>query len=253
MNEYLSNTCITDWNFFSGKYNDEAPEGFEEFSHELPMIVEGVYCKGKFIYFVLFNDKGYFYVMHSLRMTGRWQKMSDYHCTCYVEIDEKEPLWFYDVRGFGTFKFTREKEVLDEYLEKLGPDILNPMEFTLPVWKNIIVKHKKKNITALMMNQDIVAGIGNYQKAESLYYARVSPLRKVESLTEEEVERLYQGIILISRNSYNHGGVSLQDYADENGKKGSYGAYLKIYGKNSAKTTKTADGRTTYWDPQIQK
>lgn len=253
LNDYLSNTCITNWSFISGKYEEEKPEGYEEFIDELPLLVEGVYCKGKFIYFVLFNDNGCFYVMHSLRMTGRWQKFSDLYCHAYIEVDEKDPLWFRDPRCLGTFQFTRNKDILDDYLNKLGPDILQPDQFTLPVWKQIISDNKKKNITALMMNQDIVAGIGNYQKAESLYYARISPLRKAESLTEDEIERLYQGIVNVSRTSYNHGGMSIQDYADENGQKGSYGSLLKIYGKNSAKKTKTPDQRTTYWDPDVQK
>lgn len=253
LNDYLENTFITNWNFIGGKYAEESPEGFEEFFSELPMMVEGVFCKGKFIYFVLFNDTGYFYIMHSLRMTGRWQKMSDYYCTCYVDIDDKPPLWFRNPRGLATFQFTRDKEVLDAYINGLGPDILDPYDFTLPVWKQIVNDNKKKNITALMMNQNIVAGIGNYQKAESLYYAKVSPLRKTESLSADEIERLYQGIVLISRTSYNHGGMSIQDYANENGKRGTYGSLLKIYGKKYAKTTKTADGRTTYWDPDVQK
>jgi formamidopyrimidine-DNA glycosylase len=242
-----------DWNFVRGKYTDESPEGFEEFSNELPMIVEGVYCKGKFIYFVLFNDNGYFYIMHSLRMTGRWQKMSDNHCTCYIESDEKEPLWFRNPRGLATFEFTRDKERLDDYINGLGPDILDPSQFTLPVWKQIVADNKRKNITTLMMNQNIVAGIGNYQKAESLYHAGVSPLRKTESLTEDEIKRLYQGIVLVSRSSYNYGGMSIQDYANENCQKGSYGSQLKIYAKKYARTTKTPDGRTTYWDPSVQK
>lgn len=252
LNEYLQNTCITEWRFIAGKYTESYPDGYEEFIDGLPLIVEGVYCKGKFIYFILFNDNGYFYVMHSLRMTGSWRKLPDYYSTCCVEIHDKDPLWFRNPRGLATFTFTRNKNVLDDYINGLGPDILNPDEFTLHIWKKIINDHKKKNITSLMMSQNIVSGIGNYQKTESLYHARISPLRKAESLSEEEIEKLYQGIVLISRSSYNHGGISIQDYTDENGIRGNYGPQLKIYGKRDATRTKTADGRTTYWDSDIQ-
>ena len=57
LNEYLQNTCITDWSFIAGKYEKSCPNGFEEFDNELPLIVEGVYCKGKFIYFILTTIK----------------------------------------------------------------------------------------------------------------------------------------------------------------------------------------------------
>ena len=253
LNEYLQNTCITDWRFIGGKYTDSNPEGFEEFVNELPLLVEGVYCKGKFIYFILFNDNGYFYIMHSLRITGCWQKKFDYYSSCRIDSYDKEPLWFRDSRGLATFRFTRDKDTLDGYINGLGPDILNPEEFTLPAWKEIINKHRKKNITSLMMCQNIVSGIGNYQKAESLYYAKISPLRKAATLSDEDIERLYQGIILVSRSSYNHGGMSMYDYADENGSRGSYDSELKIYGRKNVSRTKTADGRITYWDSEVQK
>lgn len=75
----LENKVITDWVFKSGQYEDTLPPGFAEFEDRMPLIVENVQCKGKFIYFTLFNEDGYFYIMHSLRMTGRWQ---DYEDTC---------------------------------------------------------------------------------------------------------------------------------------------------------------------------
>ena len=103
------------------------------------------------------------------------------------------------------------------------------------------------------MNQGIISGCGNYIKAEVLYYAGISPLRKVGSMTEEESDKLFEGLRIIPRISYNHKGLSLRDYADHNGKKGYYEAKLRVYGQKYAKRTKTSDGRTTYWDPHKQK
>ena len=102
------------------------------------------------------------------------------------------------------------------------------------------------------MDQKVIAGCGNYIKAETLWYAEVSPMRKVGDLNEREIELIYEGLRVISRVSYNNKGLSLKDYADENGKDGRYADNLKVYGKKYAKRTKTADGRTTYWDPTRQ-
>jgi formamidopyrimidine-DNA glycosylase len=218
----------------------------------LPLIVENVQCKGKFIYFTLFNEHGYFYIMHSLRMTGRWQDYEDNCCHWYIDVCDEENIWFRDPRCFATIEFTANHAELKRALDKLGPDILTD-EFSLDAWKTQVEKHKQKNITSFLMNQEIISGVGNYIKAEALYYAKVSPMRKTGSLTDVEIARLYEGIRIIPRIAYNKNGLSIRDYASADGSSGMYGDDLKIYGKNSARKTKTSDGRITYWDPSIQK
>jgi len=182
----LENKVISDWVFMSGQYGDKLPSGFSEFEINLPLIVENVECKGKFIYFTLFNENGYFYIMHSLRMTGRWQDYEDKCCHWYIEVDNSENIWFRDPRCFATVEFTSNDKNLKKTLDKLGPDILTD-EFSLDIWKELVEKHKQKNITSFLMNQDIISGIGNYIKAEALYYAKISPLRKTGSLNEVEL------------------------------------------------------------------
>ena len=70
-------------------------------------------------------------------------------------------------------------------------------------------------------------------------------------LKEDEIEMLFEGLIVIPRISYNNKGVTLKDFADEDGNT-SLNNDLKIYGNKNARKTKTADGRTTYWDPRHQ-
>lgn len=252
LNKKLQNRIIYDWVFIGGQYEEKDPSGFEEFHHALPLLVIEVGCKGKLIYFVLHNELGDFYVLHSLRMTGRWQEMKDEYCRWYLDLDGGEKLWFRNPRCLATLQFTSEEYVFDGLLKKLGPDILGP-DFTLQVWRNLTKRHRNKNVTSFLMNQNILSGCGNYIKAEALYYAEISPLRKVGSLSEAESEKLFEGLRIIPRMSYNYRGLSLRDYANQYGKKGAYEFKLKIYGHNNAKRTKTADGRTTYWDPEVQK
>lgn len=247
----LENKAISNWVFTSGQYEHKLPEGFEQFEDKLPFIVEDVQCKGKFIYFTLFNEDGYFYILHSLRMTGRWQDYEDEQCRWYIELDTNEKLWFRNPRCLATLTFTCKKDVLQKTLDNLGPDILTD-DFKLPEWMKIIEKHKNKNITSFLMDQSIVSGIGNYIKAEVLYYAKISPLRKTGSLSVSEAEKLFEGIRIVSRVSYNKNGLSIRDYATSTGEKGEYSTELKVYGNPKARKLKTSDGRITHWDPNVQ-
>ena len=253
LNSYLENKVVMEWVFVNGKYVDDFPEGFKEFEDALPLLVESVNCKGKFIYFTLYNEDKTFYILHSLRMTGRWQKYCDEYVQWRIEDDDCDRLFYRDPRKLGTILFTSDKNILDKAMSKLGPDILGET-FTLKYWRSAIKQHRNKNITAFLMDQSIISGCGNYIKAEVLYYAHISPKRKAGDLGDEEVERLYQGLTVISRQSYTSKGVTIRDYKNEDGEDGMYKHQLQIYGKKASnvKKEKTADGRTTYWDPKIQ-
>jgi DNA-formamidopyrimidine glycosylase len=248
LDQVMSNKIITKWVFTSGQYLNNDPEGFDEFYESLPVLVEEISCKGKFIYIKCFNEYKKFYILHSMRLTGSWRNEEDSSSRWYVEMDNGRKIWFHDSRCLATLKFTTEEKELSEYLSKLGPDILTE-EFTLPIWKKLVKDHKNKNITAFLMDQEIMAGIGNWIKAEVLFYSKISPLRKVGSLTELESEQLFEAIRIIPRQAYMNKGL----YINPNGKKGFQEFHLKIYGRKTAKRTKTSDGRTTYWDDKVQK
>lgn len=254
--EYLKETLcgrvITDWIFLSGQYENYYPRGYKEFNESLPLFVEDIGCKGKLIYFICFNENKRFYILHSLRMTGRWQHNQDDHCRWYVEVERKRKVWFRNPRCLATLHFTTNTDTFQSLLDKLGPDILTE-EFTMNVWKSLVEKHKNKNITAFLMNQNIISGCGNYIKAEVLYYAKVSPLRKMKTLTNNEIEKLYEGLRIIPRIAYNYKGLSTRGYTDPQGNKGYQEMNLQIYQQPHATKTKTTDGRITYWDPNEQK
>ena len=247
LNKALKGHKVLDWVFCGGKYTEEDPEGFSEFDTALPLRVKEVSGKGKFIYFTLTDEEGAnYYILHSL-MTGRWQKNHDEYCKWFLDLDNGKTMWFRNPRSFTTLSFTNRREVLNKKLSSLGPDIMT-REFSLPTFKKLMRKYIKRNITAFLMDQQVISGCGNYIKAETLWYASVSPLRKVGNLKEREIELIYEGLRIIPRISYNRKGLSLLDY--ENG--GHYSEELKIYGKKHAKRTKTPDGSTTYWDPSRQ-
>jgi formamidopyrimidine-DNA glycosylase len=252
LNNVFQGKIITNWIFTGGKYTDNYPEGYLEFDAALPLCVDEVNCKGKFIYFRLSDAFGKkYFILHSLMMTGRWQIDYDDYCKWYVDLQDGKTVWFRDPRTFATVKFTADEKVLHDKLSELGPDIMKP-EFKLPLFKSLAKQHKNKNICSFLMDQSIISGCGNYIKAEVLYDAKVAPGRTVGSLTENELELVYQALCVIPRLAYNNKGLSLRDYADEYGNPGDHEKDLKVYGKSWAKRTKTSDGRITYWDPSRQ-
>ena len=248
LNKFFKGNIIKEWIFCGGKYTDNYPNGYDEFDAYLPLKVEQVECKGKFIYFILTNKNKKIYIMHSLMMTGRWQKTYDIYSKWFVELDNGDTIWFSDPRAFATLIFTNKKDDLDNKLNSLGMDILSD-KFKLPIFFKLVNKHSNKNICSFLMDQTIISGCGNYIKAESLYESQISPLRKISELSEDEINLLFQSLYVIPRISYNYKGLT----KDENGNSGYYESKLRIYGKKFAKSTKTPDGRTTYWDPKIQK
>jgi DNA-formamidopyrimidine glycosylase len=252
LNKSLKDKKIIDWVFSGGKYIENSPNGFEEFDKNLPLKVDYVKCKGKFIYICLSNESGKnFYIFHYLS-TGSWQNNYEDSSKWFLELENGRTIWFKDPKGFGSLVFSDNKDMLKQKLKKLGPDIMRE-NFHLYDFKNLFIKYSKRNITSFLLDQNIISGCGNYIKSETLYYSSISPLRKCGDITENEMELIYEGLRIISRISYNRNGLSLKDYRDPNNKKGYFGDNLKIYSKKYAKYTKTADGKITYWDPNIQK
>lgn len=266
--DFLNRSCqgkyLIKWNFTDGKYTEDYPEGYINFYANLPLYVSSVKNKGKFIYFNLESENKQnlnFYVLHSLRMTGRWQIEYDEYCKWYIEIvddplnyseNDIKTIWFRDPRSFATLIYTDEIQTLNNQLNNLGPDIMT-IDFTIDKFQNLTKKYENRNITSFLMDQKVISGCGNYIKSEVLYSAKISPLRKVKSLSAFEKKELYTALCTIPKISYNNLGLSLHHYANEHGQKGCHDSALKIYGKSFAKREKTADGRTTYWDPRIQK
>jgi formamidopyrimidine-DNA glycosylase len=251
LNESMRGKIVYKWIFCGGKYTDNYPEGYNSFDKFLPAKIDNVSCKGKFIYFTLSKSGEKYYIFHSLMLTGRWQNEHDDYCKCFVEVDNGKTLWFRYTRGFATFYFTSKEEELEKKLSTLGPDIMTP-EFKLDMFKSLSKKYANRNITSFLMDQDVIAGCGNYIKAEVLYYSKISPCRKIGDLNDQEIELLFEGLRIIPRLSYNNQSLIYNNYADDEDNKVGDTKKFKIYGNKKAKKTKTADGRTTYWDPNHQ-
>ena len=258
--KYITSYQLTD----NGRYRKKGPDNCIPFGDSLPLKVMKVENKGKLIFFTFTDGKKEFYMLNTLGMSGVWHKQTGKH-TCFVfeyssskEAVKKEKIYFIDQRHFGTIKFLTSKEDLDKKLKDIGPDMLNDSKMSLELFKERMMKYKHWNLVKALMCQKIISGIGNYLKSESLYHAKISPLLKVEDLSEDQFYQLYQSIRLKIVSSYTDGGVSVKNFSDIDDKKGQYHFSFEVYGKkedkfgNKVERVVLADKRSTFYVPKIQ-
>lgn len=236
----------------SGRYNRKSLTNIENIN--LPLTIESVRCKGKFIYFICSDD---WMLFNSLGMTGSWSKEKSKHSRLEFCFDSGDKLYFADIRNFGTLKFVKGSDVLNEKLMSIGPDMLSG-NVDFETFKEKLSK-KDRTISENIMDQSMVSGVGNYLKSEILYAAKISPHRKVSTLTENELEKIYKNTKDIIKFSYSTGGATIRDYYTPSGKKGGFSKKFAVYNQakdplgNVVIKEKTADKRTTHWVPNIQK
>jgi len=142
---------------------------------------------------------------------------------------------FSDLRKFGKIVLldTQKIEELPE-IKKLGIDAMS-REFNLKKSKEIIEKKPKSIIGLLLMDQNLIAGIGNIYRSEILFAAGINPKRKVESLSEAEIKRIFDNTKKILKLAIKMRGTSDSDYRDTSGKPGNFQKVLKVYGRTGEK------------------
>ena len=248
------------------KFNDRFP-GRELL--QFPLKLQLVTCKGKQIFFILQAEDGLKYYLNStLGMSGRWvlapEKHSDLvlvwgriHRSPKLTIKFCERYLYYDdMRHFGNLSFLTEAQYQAK-LKTLGPDLLAE-NVTWETWYTCLMKGTRPNhqICKVLMDQSVVAGIGNYLKAEILYRAKIKPDRLVSELTLEELEILRQVSLYIIRASYQAKGLTVESYWDPLGNRGKFQVliYQKAVDPNGHPIIKSKfkDKRTTHWCPNVQ-
>ena len=258
INSFMSGKTLIDVVVLSGRYTKKKPEGLDDFKASLPRKVTGWASKGKFIYGALDNEM---FVWTTLGMSGYWSFSEKKHSRVRFDFSDNTSIWYTDTRNFGTLKFNMSLDETNKKCLSLGPD---PLTHDIPIdvfRKNLYTKNSKgkKTICEALMNQKTVAGVGNYIKAEVLWLSKISPLRKVEDLTEKEISTLKRNIESVIRVSYKHGGATIKSFYGADGSSGTYSSRFLVYNQkldpfnNEVVKTKTPDGRTTHWVPEIQK
>jgi len=285
----LQKTFLDVWTDF--KWMIKKPKDFEQFKKGIKgKRIEKIWRRGKNIIFGLGSSK---YLLIHQKLTGhlllgrwklenarppglrpgevgrgKWQSeiegplkkdpMNKFlHLIFY--LDSGEQLALSDLRKFAKVELL-SKEELEKELEKLGPD---PLErgFTLEKFREILKKKKRGKIKKVLMDQSVISGVGNIYSDETLWKAKVHPLKEISKLTDKEIERIYFTLREILTKSIELGGESISDYRRPDGKKGDFEKIRSVYRREGEECKRCGakirrlkvNNRSSYFCPVCQK
>jgi formamidopyrimidine-DNA glycosylase len=139
---------------------------------------------------------------------------------------ENGKLFFNDQRKFGFVKLIETAEVEnDKFIKSLAKE---PWDITFEEFKENLMHHKSAPIKATILNQKVIAGVGNIYADEALFFAKIHPKRETGSLSDEEIKNLLEGIKTVMQASIDSGGSTMQTYVKADGTKGDY---LRLFAK----------------------
>lgn len=143
-------------------------------------------------------------------------------------LDNGKMLALSDLRKFAKIILMETKKLSElEDLKKLGPDPLEK-NFSFGKFKQIIEESKGK-IKQVLMNQEVISGIGNIYSDEILWLAKISPFKEIKTLNNREIKNIYTATKKILREAIKLKGDSMSDYRLITGVKGGYQKIQKVY------------------------
>jgi len=218
--------------------------------------------RGKYLLFSF--NLGKILVIH-LRMTGQLvycspEEEEEKHLCCIFALEDDgqiNHLRYLDIRRFGCFYLLNPDETI-KGLTNLGPEPLGA-DFTFSYLVEIL-QNKRGKIKALLLDQTIIAGIGNIYADEILFRSGIHPERTGNSLNKEEIRRIYENTSQVLQEAIERRGTTISDYRDGLGKKGTFQNYLKVYGRSGKKCLQCQSlikkikigGRSSCFCPQCQ-
>lgn len=196
------------------------------------------YRRGKYILIPTNTDK--IFLIH-LGMSGQIRiKKKDIvqkhdHMRMIVENNNKHFVVTYnDSRRFGYIDLFKKKELREHFLlSKIGVEPLG-RELTTEYLQNYF-KKRVINIKNALIDQKIIAGIGNIYASEILYKAKINPLRKVNSLSQNDLNSIITFTKIILKKSIDVGGTTIRDHMQPDGSLGYFKQKLQVYGKVNEK------------------
>jgi len=214
--------------------------------------------RGKYV--VIGLDEG-FLLVH-LKMSGRLQVVPasepiDKHIHTLFDLDDGQQLRFHDVRKFGRVYLVDD---VAQVTAGLGPEPLaddfSPGDFCQRLAR------RSGRLKSLLLNQQFLAGIGNIYADESLFMARLHPLRSADSLAPDEQACLYHAIRTVLSRAIAGRGTTLDDggFVDARGQAGSYQDQVAVYKRGGELCPVcgtpieriVVGGRSTHFCPQCQ-
>lgn len=253
----------------TSRYASSPPKGYARFCESVTRLsqfrIESVNVHGKFMWWSFRDAAGFIDTMllctHG--MSGRWF-ICDHadvktlrHVVVSFDLQDGRSVVFVDPRHFGTIRFGNASDVLDT-TAALGDDIRFLNTASSISFVSSLMKARSKTVCEALMDQYIIAGIGNYIKAEVLWRVKLSPWRIVRDITPREFSALQWAIVDVFEIAVASRGASFSTHLNPDGKKGQKADFFQVYGKKfdpngfQISRQKTPDGRVTHWVVGVQ-
>ncbi len=188
-------------------------------------------------------------------------KLPDRSTRVVVAFEDGSLLYFNDQRKFGWMKLMPTAEVAHmAFMQKVGPEPLAD-DFTAEQFIERFKRRAKTSIKAALLDQTVIAGVGNIYADESLWGAKIHPKRLVSSITSQEFKTLYNELRSVMNIAIEKGGSTDKNYVDAEGKRGSYLDFARVFRREGLPCPRCgtmiikfkAAGRGTHVCPYCQK
>jgi len=232
---------------------------------------------GKLLVFSFEKIENQFLLVH-LKMTGQFfyvdkegliggghlvtekdiKNLPNKHTRVAISFVDGGVLFFNDMRMFGFMKVV-DKKTKDLAWSKFGPEpIAEDFDFKALFER---IKNKQTSIKATLLDQAIVAGLGNIYVDEALWQVKIRPDRKTNSVSLVELKKIIKAGGEIMKKSLEVGGTTFKDFVNVQGKTGNYTKYLKVFDRQGEKCSRCGNiiektrvaGRGTHFCPHCQK
>jgi formamidopyrimidine-DNA glycosylase len=223
--------------------------------------IKKIWRRGKMI---IFEFSGQLGLLAHLKMTGQLYLTSpglplDKHCHARMAFyGLKRELRFRDIRKFGYLNCLKLEEIHEKIGAALGPE---PLEINFRDFFNRLQKYGNKRIKGWLLDQKIMAGLGNIYSDEILFRAGINPERKAGSLTLKEAGYLYRAMLRVLKKAIELRGSSVSDYLDSEGRPGEFQRQHRVYDREGQRCLrcrkamiqrKKVCGRSSFFCPVCQ-
>lgn len=236
--------------------------GVEDFQLLLPgQTVQVMRRRGKYLIFELTGGL----IISHLRMEGKYFLFSDQlptnkHFHAFFSFTDGTTLVYQDVRKFGTMDYLPKPQEEAYFIrKKIGPEPTKE-SFKLAPFRRAL-ENSHKLIKSHLLEQSLVAGLGNIYADEVLWAAKVHPERRSDSLRPVEIKRLHDQTIRILQEAIRRGGSTIRTYKNTLGEDGSMQDFLEVYGREGQPCSRCGTiiekikvgGRGSHYCPKCQK
>jgi formamidopyrimidine-DNA glycosylase len=239
------------------------------------MSIKDIFAYGKSIWFELDGEDQHGYMVSQLGMTGAWfidrcYNRNDKHNHLVIDLANGQKLIYSDPRMFGNIHYyvVSKKESLTELKKSIIKNHkwgLDPLQSSASEMIEAMKRWNKssKSIKDLMLNQNVVFGIGNYLAAEVLAMSSISPYRDGSKLSAVDIKHLHKNLLIVIKKALKYNGYSFaKGYYLPDGSLGQFTDVVKVYEhagdicpycKKGRIKKEFISGRSTYYCSKCQR